>query len=545
MCAYNAVQGVPSCLSPMLKLARDQWGFDGYVTSDTDAVQLAYTSHHYTDSLAEATGLALRDGGCDINSGDTYNSSMLDAVQQGYCSMDDVNRALFNSMKIRFRLGLFDPIDDQPLWKITPDELGKQENLDLSLELSEKSLVLLRNDNVLPIPVGVKIAVVGPHGNARQALIQTYPFEPACNSTAIPRRNATDSYSCIISPFEQISNLNVGGKTLYAAGCDMYAEDTSGFQDAIDIASDADYIVMGLGIEPCGMDPKHNSAHSGKCLQGAATSRYVYPDGYMELEAHDRLSIDLPPIQHEFAEQILRLRKPTLIFLINAGMVAFEAEDNFPSARLAIMEAFYPGHFGGVAIANAIFGKSNRFGRLPFTIYPASFVNETLMSEHDLRADSGRTYRYHTKTPLYPFGAGLSLTTFRLKMIPPRVTTISTTGSDVLTFVVVANNTGMRTGDVVITAFFSPTSLPTQTANRVQKQLFGFERIDNAHPFSPVSVTFEVSRETLALVSEDGNILSVPGTFIVSFEDGSGQSVTQTVEVKGPEVILEKYPTPQ
>ena len=108
MCSYNSVNGIPTCLSPLMKAAREAWNFTGYVTSDSDAVGDAWSSHHYVKSAAEASCLAVRDGGCDVDSGNTYYDSLLQGVAAGNCSMDDVDRALFNTMRVRFDLGLFD-----------------------------------------------------------------------------------------------------------------------------------------------------------------------------------------------------------------------------------------------------------------------------------------------------------------------------------------------------------------------------------------------------------------------------------------------------
>ena len=118
MCSYNSVNGIPTCLSPLLKAARESWNFTGFVTSDSDSVADAWDQHHYVKTAAEASCRAVKDGGCDIDSGNTYYDNLGAGVKAGHCSQADVDRAVANTLRVRFDLGLFDPIEDQPLWKL-------------------------------------------------------------------------------------------------------------------------------------------------------------------------------------------------------------------------------------------------------------------------------------------------------------------------------------------------------------------------------------------------------------------------------------------
>ena len=319
------------------------------VTSDSDSVQNAWSNHHYPPpdpTALKATALALQEGQCDINSGDTYNKNLklALALKTEGLKMADVDRALFNSFKQRFDLGLFDP-KAAYAWP-TADNVGTDASAALSLQASQESIVLLRNDqNLLPLKKGKRIAVLGPHANAQKVLVQPYPFSPFCPDKTL---------DCIKSPAAALAELNDGPAgeqwTRSAAGCDLFFNNKTGFAEALALAKEADYVILGLGIETCGMDPAHNlnpKAHGGKigtCYQEALTTGYVFPDQYLELEAHDRTSIDLPAIQHEFAAAVLALNKPTVIFLLNAGSVAIDAEaaarKEAGAAPLAIIEAF-------------------------------------------------------------------------------------------------------------------------------------------------------------------------------------------------------------
>ena len=138
MCALNAVRGKPACLSPLLKAARDAWHFSGYVTSDTGGVSDFDSVPGYRKTKAEASCLAIKEGGCDVDSGSTYFTSLLNATAAGLCSMDDVDRAVFNSLRVRFELGLFDKKEDQPLWRLGQGDIGTAESAELNLRAAEE-----------------------------------------------------------------------------------------------------------------------------------------------------------------------------------------------------------------------------------------------------------------------------------------------------------------------------------------------------------------------------------------------------------------------
>lgn len=230
MCSYNAVNGIPACLDPLMKAARAAWGFSGYVTSDSDAVSDAWERHHYVNTAAEASCLALKQGQCDIDSGNTFYDSLLDGVKAGYCSMEDVDRALFNTFRLRFELGLFDPIADQPYWKLGAANIGTESSKALNLKAALSSLVLIRNPNILPLKAG-RVAVIGPHGNASSDLIQVD------TGTVCPK----GGFHCVKTPFQAIQALN-GGTTSYAQGCSLSAPLPGGLEEAMTTARGADVV---------------------------------------------------------------------------------------------------------------------------------------------------------------------------------------------------------------------------------------------------------------------------------------------------------------
>jgi len=281
----------------------------------------------------------------------------------------------------------------------------------------------------------------------------------------------------------------------------------------------------------------------------------VSPDQYLELEAHDRLTIDLPAVQHSLAAKVLALGKPTVLYLMNAGAVAIDEEASHKgSAPLAIVEAFYPGPRGGEALAQGLFGLHNRWGRLPYTIYPKSF-EKAAMSEHDLRVSPGRTYRYFPN-PTYGFGHGLSLTTWSLAGSAPACLTHLVTSSQTPCRVSLElKNTGSLTGDSVVLGYLRRSSSQEKKwlggrAGGKQlmpqlRQLFDFQRAVDVAPGASRSIVFDIEPPSLAEADEaNGDWVLTPGPLTLFFEDGGGAKVEMDAQITGDKVVLEPFPSP-
>jgi beta-D-xylosidase 4 len=510
MCSYNSLNGVPTCASPFLRdLLRGAWGFGGYITSDTGALSDIWKEHKYLPGEAAAACAALVNGTTDVSSDVTYHASLLG------CDKAAIDAALMRTFRVRFQLGLFDPIEDQAYWKVPLTAVGAPEIVALNRAAAESSIVLLKNaplksaQSALPLRVGQRLAVVGPHAQARGALVGNY----------LGQLCPDDTLGCVPSIGEAVAAANRGGVTRVAAGPGLVANDTAGWAEALAEVAAADAVVLALGI-----------------------------DGSIEAESLDRTSIDLPAVQHAFAAAVAGAAagKPVAVVLVHGGSLDVAAELAAPGLQ-AVLDAFYPGAAGAAAIAGTLFGTNQRCcGKMPYTVYPSSYVDEIRMSEMELDVGVGRSYRYYRGRPVVPFGFGLALARFELALrdAATRDLTLSTeaTPSANLTFTVRVSNTGGVPGDEVVQAFFAPLSLPTHPASRLQRQLFAYTRV-HLPPGGTTDVAFTVSSATLRLIDKaSGSLVSAPGQFALIFTNGADQELRRELVVSGDQILVRPFP---
>ncbi|KAK8472206.1 hypothetical protein PHAVU_002G142900 [Phaseolus vulgaris] len=373
MCSYNEVNGVPACASEeLLGLARDKWGFKGYITSDCDAVATVYEYQNYTKSSEDAVADVLK-AGLDTDCGTFMLRHTKSAIEQGKVKEEDIDRALLNLFSVQLRLGLFDgdPVRGR-FGKLGPKDVCTPEHKTLALEAARQGIVLLKNDKkFLPLnrDIGASLAVIGPMATTTK-LGGDYSGIP-CSLTSI--------YEGLREFAERIS---------FALGChDVSCESDDGFGEAVHTAKQADFVVIVVGL-----------------------------DGTQETEDHDRVSLLLPGKQMDLVSSVADASKnPVILVLIGGGPldVSF-AKENKKIA--SILWVGYPGEAGGKALAEIIFGEFNPVGRLPMTWYPEAFTNVP-MNDMNMRADPsrgypGRTYRFYTGSRVYGFGHGLSYSHF-------------------------------------------------------------------------------------------------------------------------------------
>jgi len=480
MGAYNRVNGEPACASPTLlqKLLRDTWGFAGYVVSDCGAVDDIYRHHHVAQSSAEAAALAVKNG-CDLECGCTYSlpcvyGQLHDAVLMGLLAEEDLNRSVKRLFMARFRLGMFDLDDQVPYAQIPFSVVDSPAHRELALEVARQSLVLLKNEGgLLPLDNSQikSIAVIGPNADETLVLAGNYmgtPAEP-------------------VSVLAGLRGVAAPGTHLdYARGCAIVDGDQSGFDAAVQAAkrSQVAVLVMGLSQQMEGEEGQAEGNPPGITSRG------------------DRTSLDLPGVQQQLLEAVVATGTPVILVLFNGSAVSI----NWAQAHVpAILEAWYPGQAGGMAVAEALFGRTNPGGRLPVTFYRST---DDLPPFEDYAMEN-RTYRYFTGQPLYAFGFGLSYTTFAYRNL--RIMPATVKAGAPVSVQVVVENIGARRGDEVVQLYLQDVaaSLPVP-----RLQLQGFKRLRLA-PGEKQAVQFTLTAEQMSLADEDGNWVQEPGEFRV------------------------------
>eukprot|EP01059_Diplonema_ambulator_P036219 TRINITY_DN8956_c0_g1_i1.p1 TRINITY_DN8956_c0_g1~~TRINITY_DN8956_c0_g1_i1.p1 ORF type:complete len:793 (+),score=284.79 TRINITY_DN8956_c0_g1_i1:41-2380(+) len=502
MCSYNAVNGIPTCASPFLRdVLRNTFEFKGYVSSDTGAVQDIYDQHKYVQTEVEAACAAIKVQ-TDIDSGVVYHDSLLAGVQQGLCTMDDVKTSLKNTLGLLFDMGLFDPVENQPYWNIPASEVGSAASVALSNQATRESMVLLQNQNkALPLPKGKKIAVVGPHYNSTEMMVGNY-YGQIC---------ADNTFNCVETIFDAIKRYNQGGTTTAAQGCSISGTSTNGFASAIQLVKDADIVVLAIGI-----------------------------DQTVEAESHDRTTIDLPGVQKEFVAQVAAAAgsKPKVIAMMNGGMVAL---GGIVGQVDAILEAFYPSIHGGDAIASTLFGENDRLGgKMPYTVYPANYVNEIMMDKMSMNdpATPGRSYKYYTGPTEFTFGFGLAFTTFTVDVVqaPQNIGCHDTAG---LPVIVKVTNTGSVAGDEVVQLFRNNGTVGNGLP--VIKKLVAFQRV-HLEPGQSVQVTFTVTAYDFANIAVNGDRICSAAAYTMLVTNGNDQTHTFVTNTAGGPSTIASFP---
>jgi len=460
MCAYNRVDGSPACGSDLLlkNILRGDWGFSGYVVSDCGAINDIYERHKVAPTAAAGSALAVK-AGTDLECGHVY-ANLVDAVRQGLITEQAIDTAVKRLFLARFQLGTFDPPERVRWAQIPISVLDQPAHRALARQVARESIVLLKNaDGVLPLRKDLgTIAVIGPNCDDRRMLLGNYEGAPADSIT--PLRGIREA----VSP---------GTRVLYARGSDWVTPADSLLTDAVRVAQQANAVVLCLGL----------TAH----LEGEEMR--VEIAGF---SGGDRTTIDLPASQERLLERIIAVGKPTVLVLMSGSAVAVNwAQEHVP----AIIEAWYGGQAAGSALADVLFGDYNPAGRLPVTFYRS--VNDLPAFDDYRVAGGGRTYRFFTGTPLYPFGYGLSYTTFAYKNLRTSAATLR--ASDTAVVRVDVTNTGQRTGDEVAQLYVRHIGSRVERPN---EDLRGYRRI-TLKPGETRTVEFSLPAASLAYWNSD------------------------------------------
>ncbi|XP_027093239.1 probable beta-D-xylosidase 7 [Coffea arabica] len=379
MCAYNRINGVPNCAdySLLIKTVREQWGFQGYIASDCDAVAVMHDNQGYAKLPEDAVADVLK-AGMDVDCGSYLLKYSKSAIEQKKLPESEIDRALRNLFSIRMRLGLFDGSPrNLKFGNIGPEQVCTQEHQDLALEIARDGIVLLKNSNsLLPLPKDktISLAIVGPNANTSQTLLGNYEGLPCKNITI---------FQAIQSYLES---------AVYHQGCDAVNCTSVALNEALDAAKDADYVILVMGL-----------------------------DQTQEREKYDRMELMLPGKQESLVESIaLAAKKPIILVVLCGGPVDISFAKDDPKIG-SILWAGYPGEAGGTAVAEIIFGDHNPGGRLPVTWYPKDFV-QVPMTDMRMRSElatgyPGRTYKFYNGVKVFEFGYGLGYSNFSYEFV--------------------------------------------------------------------------------------------------------------------------------
>lgn len=460
MAAYNAVNGVPCAINKFLltDVLRGMWGFDGFVVSDLGGIRRLITGHKITDKVEVAAARAI-EAGCDYDDPE-FERGLPMAVRAGLVSEEVVNRALTRVLRVAYRLGVFDPPELVPFSKIPASAIDAPKHRELALRTALESIVLLTNkDGFLPLEESRirSAAVIGPQADA---------FEVGNYFGARPR---------IVSPLEGIRRrLGAGIRVEYARGCGVIEPaDASEIGRAAEIARNSDVVFLFLG-----------------------TNLKV------EAESRDRKDLNLPGAQQQLLEAVYNANAKIVLVLMNAGPLSVRwAKDRVP----AILEAWYPGEEAGTAIANVLFGDYNPGGKLPYTVYE-SVEQIPPNSEYDIT--KGFTYLYFNGKAQYPFGHGLSYTSFRYRKLRVSPERVAPYGRAMVT--VDVENTGERAGNEVVQLYIHDVAA---SVKRPLKELRGFQRV-SLRPKERKPVSFSLAASDLAFYDVKTKTFVVePGAF--------------------------------
>lgn len=419
MAAYHDIDGIPVTGDPWLlnDVLRGEWGFKGFVLSDLGAIRRLYDTHHVAASPAEAVRLAVSSG-VDMQfydfPHDVFQGALLDGVKNGQLPQEVLDKAVFRVLRAKFMLGLFDrPFVDEAL---DASVRRSQAHLDLSLDVARQSMTLLKNDNnLLPLDKDTKrIAVIGP--NAELARLGDY------NSSRVSEGTA----------FGMLAQI----RKIVSAQSRVDFADGQKTDEALVLAKQADVIILALGE-----DPKVSG------------------------EGHDRSQIDLPGNQEALLNAVVATGKPVVLVLQNGRALTIP---HATASVQAVLEAWYPGEFGGRAIAETLFGDNNPAGRLPVS-FPKTVGQLPVFYNHF--PSKNNEYVDGDNAPQFVFGYGLSYTSFKYDNL--KVTAPQTSGGDMLVAFDLTN-TGQRDGDEVAQVYVRQTTASVATPVRALK---GFSRI--------------------------------------------------------------------
>ncbi len=498
MGAYNRTNGEPCCASPTLlqRILRDEWGFAGHVVSDCWAIRDIHEHHKRTATPEESVALAINTG-CDLNCGSTY-AYALDAVRSGLLSETAIDRALRRLLITRFKLGVLDEADTQadpadPWAGLAHQTVDSPEHRKVARRAAAASMVLLKNNGILPLQENIsRVYVTGPNAFNPEALLGNY----------------YGLTSSVVTPLEGIVHRLPPGVSIdYRRGALLDREKPNPVDWAVYEAANSDVAIVFLGLDGT--------------LEGEEG------DAIASTEKGDRADLQLPEGQVAYLRRIAERGGRVIAVVTGGSAMAIEEVHELADA---VVLAWYPGAEGGHAIADILFGGSSPQGSLPVTFYRS--VSD--LPAYEDYSMEGRTYRYFRGAPLYPFGFGLSYTTFAFSRLDVKKEQDGT-----VTATVRIGNTGNRPGTVNAQLYLSP---PQQSFPTPLWSLKGFRKV-NLNPGEERVEAFSLLPEAWSLYDDEGIRRYPGGEWTVAVgncspgergvELGAASPCVQTLTMKG------------
>ncbi|MFH1213048.1 MAG: glycoside hydrolase family 3 N-terminal domain-containing protein [Candidatus Neomarinimicrobiota bacterium] len=489
MSAFNDLNGIPASANSftLREVLKSEWRFQGFVVSDWSSIA-ELISHGIAGNNVEA-GVAALKAGVDMDmEGYAYGSELEVLVKEGKVPVALVDEAVRRILRMKYCLGLFEHpyIDETLAGKIILSE----QNIALALQMARESIVLLKNSkNVLPLDKNLKtLAVIGPLADDQDALLGTWSCEGQAGD--------------VISVLKGVqAAVDKNTKVVYRKGCEIDSDKSSGIEEAVAAARGADAVILVLG--------------ESREMSGEAASRS---------------NLDLPGMQNELARSVIAAGKPTVVVLIDGRPLMIA--DLHKNAS-AILECWAPGIQGGRAIADVIFGDYNPSGKLPVTFplvvgqVPIYYNHKNTGRPGDANIKFTSKYRDLSLEPLYPFGYGLSYTTFKYSDL--KVVNNKLLPNDVLKVQVNLENTDKRSGTEVAQVYLRD---PVASVTRPVKELKGFKRVD-LQPGEKKTITFEIPVREMGFYNQALKYVIEPGVFDIMVGGSSEDLLKTSFEVIG------------
>ncbi|WP_434047025.1 MULTISPECIES: glycoside hydrolase family 3 N-terminal domain-containing protein [Sorangium] len=478
MTGYQSMDGIPATANRWLltEVLKEEWGFKGIVVTDWNNVANLVLDQKVCKDMAEAAAVAVRSGNDLMMATPQFHEGAQEAVRRGLLAEPEIDAVVRRVLSLKFSLGLFEDPGYSSERRIR-EVIGCAAHRDLNLEVARASLVLLKNDGLLPLAAGAaplrRIAVIGPNADDPIAQLGDWSLGSGQMSGGNGPQHPRSSIVTIVDGIRELAPA--GCEVVHAAGCSVVSEDESGIAAAVELARGADVVVLVVGdrIEFIG-------------------------------ETKSTATLELMGGQRALADAIARTGVPTVVVLVNSKPLVLPRS---VLGAAALFEAFNPGMMGGRAVAEALFGQLNPSGKL--TISFPYHVGQQPVFYNQARGQHGSRYADLTQEPAFAFGFGLSYTRFAyadLKVLTPSVARDGTAS-----FEVTVTNTGGREGVEIVQLYIEDLVTSSTWA---QKELKAFRRLTLAAGEAR-TVRFDVPASELSLLDAEGRRVVEPGDFRV------------------------------